>query len=1258
MNRRLWRIGVLGLLLGVAASPPLWSQTISGIIAGTVVDPQGAVLPAVSITVTNPATGRTYVASTNDAGYYRIPEIAPGVFEVTAELGGFQSEKHTNVRVNVNRVTVEDFTLQIPPQVEVVEVTSQAPMTDTTGATLSTYFPERQLTDLPILTRDINNLALLAPGVASVRTFSFASTLVPFAVNGSRGRENNFIIDSVDNNEPLFGGAAAQFTNTDIFAEYTILTHSMKAEFGRNSGGTVNVITKSGSNFHHGSLFWFGQHDEFNARSRVEKEAFLGDPSTFYENVLGFTLGGPLKKDRAFYMISYQWDRSRTNLSNAYPVVATLPTTNGLATLATFPQSAAIQAMLASPTIANIPGTPATCFNAVPAEDPNGSTTNPCFPPITEFITGVEFGTFQVPNANLFDVRDHQASGRFDVRMSNTDDLYIRYLFDDLKTPRAVLAPAGETAFGDLGLMPEYRYLLLQRTQSALINERHYFVNALNEFRFSFTRIAQQIGPFGVPDSIREGRAAATVIDNFGGFGAFSGLFPAAGVRFTLGRDTRPSDTASNIFGAQDNFSFNRGRHSFKLGFNLVRTDSDIRNIPSDLGQYFYGEASALAFPGFGFFTIEDLWAPNTPSFSLAVIQRIPNVLTDSSGNIIGQGPESLGLQAWDHFYFFQDDFRVSSNFTLSYGIRYENFGQPINRIRKLNPAGPSVEKDNNNFAPRIGFAWSPWSGGVLRGGYGIMYNPMPLNIPLLIWQSGPISPFFQTDSVGFLSFWQPSGFFPEQPLTINDVNVLVADCSNYFFRSQTPTNSNPNMDPVPFPTAGTPLINCSNQDTVDPKLVNPYVQHFSFSWQQELGANALLEIGWVHTKGTKLFQRVDENPYCFEGDDDCLQGGRGGSAEFCTADPTNFFCQFPRLSFRTDGSRGAVTRVTNSGRSTYHALQVSLTKRTSRTRVGDFSMTAAYTWSHLIDSASEIFGPGVRFIQPNPIDALFNALFGFEAVEAITPLAQNHANLAADKGNSAFDRRHRLALSYLWEIAPKKGFWAGGWQFSGIVSLQSGQFFTPLNGFGACTDYNGDGRFAGDRPSVGNPNAPDGSIALLADVGCLNPTLGYVDASGDPIDPATARFVQVPIGVLPSGSDCPVTVPDCDKFSDGTTTFTAGDAGRNILEGPGLVNFDFAFYKNFRWGEGRMLQFRWEIYDLFNHPNLGNPIGNVFAADAQPSPAFAFLPSTTPARVTGVIPENLISATDRVTLESTFLSRRFMNTSARRMQFGVKIIF
>ncbi|MGH9804208.1 MAG: carboxypeptidase regulatory-like domain-containing protein, partial [Candidatus Acidiferrales bacterium] len=443
--------GFLALLLFLAL--PARAQTISGVIAGVVKDPQGAALAAVSIIVTNPGTGRSYVASTDDQGYYRIPEIPPGEYQVTAELGGFQTEKHINVRVSVNRLTVESFALQIPPKVEVVEVTSTAPMTDTTGATLSVTFPDRPVSELPILSRDINNLALLSAGVVSVRTFSFASTLVPFSANGSRGRDNNFIIDSVDNNEPLFGGAATQFTNTDIFAEYTILTHQMKAEFGRNSGATVNVITKSGSNFHHGSLFWFGQHDAFNARTRVEKASLLGSPAAFYENQLGFTLGGPLKKDKTFYFISYQWDRARSNLSNVFPVVSTLPTPAGLATLQSFPQSAHLAAYLASaPSLSLIPATSAPCFSSAPPADPTASTTNPCFPPQLVF-TGfgdVEYATYLVPNANIFDVRDHQASVRLDHRFSNTDDLYGRYLFDDLETPRAPLAPAGEAAFSDL----------------------------------------------------------------------------------------------------------------------------------------------------------------------------------------------------------------------------------------------------------------------------------------------------------------------------------------------------------------------------------------------------------------------------------------------------------------------------------------------------------------------------------------------------------------------------------------------------------------------------------------------------------------------------------------------------------------------------------------------------------------------------------------------------------------------------------------
>ncbi|MGH9777687.1 MAG: TonB-dependent receptor domain-containing protein [Candidatus Acidiferrales bacterium] len=1215
---RLLRVGLGIVALAAAvlgAAEVVQAQTISGIIAGTVRDPQSAPLATVSITISNPATGRIYQASTDANGYYRVPEVPPGLYVVEAELGGYQTERHTDVRVSVNRVTIEDFALQIPPQTEVTEVSSTSPVTDPTGPTLGATFPERQVAELPILTRDVNNLGLLAPGVSGVRSFSFASTLVPFATNGSRGRDNNFIIDSVDNNEPLYGGAATQFTNTDIFAEYTILTHQMKAEFGRNSGATVNFITKSGSNLTHGSLFWFGQTDELNARNSVEKTAFLDDPARSYENYFGGTVGGALSKDKTFYFLSYQWDRGVNNLTNSIPVLSTMPTAAGLATLAGFPSSPTLDALLDVASLSQVPFTPAACFES-PA--PAGySTTNPCLLTSTLVPTSfgnVEFNVFRVQNANLFTTIDHQFSGRIDHRLGRADDLYGRYLFDDLQTPRIPLAPAGDTAFSDLGLYPEWINISRSRTQSLVLNERHYWVNALNEFRLSFSRISLETGPFKVSESVRETQAAATIVDSFGSFGVFSPLFPAAGNRFSIGRDSRPTKTASNIYQVQDNFSWNRGRHALKFGANFVRIQSNIRNTPSDLGQYIYGFNSlGFVFPGLDSFLNE------TPFFAF---QRLPNVIRDASGNVIGQGQDTLPLRETDMFYFIQDDWRVRPNFTLSYGLRYEYFSQPVNGIRKFNPAGPFVNHDKNNIAPRLGFAWSPWNRTVIRGGYGIFYNPMVLNIPLLVWQSGPISPFVLGDTV-FFGQAQPSRNFPNQPYAPSDLDVGVSGCSSFFERA--------------FP--GTvPLIDCSAQNTVNSNLDNPYIQHFSFGIQYELASNLLFEANWVGSKGVKLYQRVDENPF---GGWDLACAAFNFGILGVPAPPT--ICLIPHA----DNTHGSITRVTNGGKSTYHGLQVSLNRRLARTRFGDVGFTTAYTWSHMIDNASEIFGPGVRFIPANFDSIVFEAEAG-EAVEAITPLAADPNNLRAEKGDSSFDRRHRFTFSGLWEPWPDKGFWLGGLQFNTIITLQSGQPFSPLNStpFGRCRDYNGDGRLTNDRPAIGSANAPKNSVALLADPFCQDVTLGYVDPLGNVIDPATVRFVQVPLGLSPG-----------DTFTCGSITCVAGSAGRNTLTGPNLANVDFAVFKNFRWGERYNLQFRWEIYNLFNRANPGNAIGNVYATDAQSTPGFAFSPRSTAASVTGVIPENAIDAFDLFG-RPIFLSEGSMNTGNRRMQLGVKFIF
>lgn len=1249
----------------LVSSLPLIGQTISGTIAGTVIDQQGGILSGVGVTATNPLSGLTYEGVTNDrGGYYVIPEVPPGFYEVRADFSGFRPEVHLLVRVDVNRVTREDFTMQLVPPVTAVTSHSNAPMTEIDSPSHTTYFDQNQILGLPLLTRDVNDLALLAPGVSSVTTFSFTSTLVPFSVNGSRGRDNNFIIDSVNNNEPLFGGAATQFTNPDIFSEYAIITAEPKAEFGRNTGATVNVITKSGSNAVHGSVFWFGQDNRYNALTEVEKAALLRTPPPFYENKGGATLGGPFRKDKAFFFASYQWDGAHADLSNVFPVVATLPTPAGLSTLKSLPSTPALTALTSDASVNSIPAETSRCFATVPPPPkpgangvvpPSPSTMNPCF--VTGASApnpfGVNFGSYLVPNGNVFDVRDQQASLRIDDRLSASHSLYGRYLVDDLRTPQSVLDPAGEVAFSDLGLMPDAQTLMRQRTQSTLIDERYARSNALNEFRAAFSRIAQAQGAFGLPANVRDNLPAATVTDNFGGFGAYSGNFPSAGALFTLGQDTSPALTHSNVFQVQDNYSLSHGRHTLKFGADIVRTETNVLNVPSNLGHYFFGffgeDNPGSKLPGGLQSFVQEPASGSTNA--LGVFQAFADVLTNASGQIKGQGQNELPLREFDSAGFAQDDFRIKPNFTLSAGFRMDEFGQPINGIHHLNPAAPLVKGGIWFPSPRAGFAWAPGSSRktVIRGGYAMMYNAMPLNIPLLIWQSAPVSPLVSTITqagaqIDLIQTSVPtSGTYPNSPLTLSDINRNVSGCSTFIQRITAPAAG----------STGVPLLDCSPEDTVASNLTAPRIQSYSLGIQRELGRNLMLEVDYYGNRGDRLYQRVDANPFGGWNNTPIPVPGTGGSTT-CLANGGGFNCLNPRLN----PNSGDITEVTNGGISRYNAAEVMLSSRQIRSRAGSFNLTASYTLSHMIDNASEIFGPGIRFIQGDFIGSLLSPETE-TTVEAITPFPQNSSNLEAEMASSSFDRRNRVSVSGVWGLPSPRSRPAalvvGGWELSGIYTYQSGQPYSALNAvpLGPCADANGDGILTNDRPDIGNIHASASSVALIDDSTCtsVNPATqhqytlwngqnigpsptGYIDLNGAPISPAGAHFVQVPLG-----------------------TVGGGNAGRNTLLGPGIVDFDFALLKRFHLGERVTLELRWEVYDAFNRSNPGFLLGNVFASQAQPTPGFAFSPRATAAGITGVIPENALDALNAQG-KHDFMTQSYMNTGNRTMQFGAHLIF
>jgi hypothetical protein len=670
-----------------------------------------------------------------------------------------------------------------------------------------------------------------------------------------------------------------------------------------------------------------------------------------------------------------------------------------------------------------------------------------------------------------------------------------------------------------------------------------------------------------------------------------------------------------------------------------------LNSLPDNLGQYVFGALGTTG--GFANFVT------GAASGASVTFQRLTS------------GRPSLYLHNYDEALFAQDTIQVSHSLSVDMGLRYELFGQPIDQLHSLFPSDvPYVNQYKKNFGPRIGFAWSPKANVVVRGGYGIQYNPTIFDIPLSMWQSGPISPLVVTVSPAAAALvnepatvLQPGAgnVFPSAPFStaaqVNTaLNTGVKSCG-----PDTTTNSSEATIAAPGVTiaGNVPVGNCSNEFTAASTLRNPYVQNYSLGIQWEFHPSWLFEVSFVGSKGSQLFLRQDMNPL----------DGWGTSGVCTTLNVANIGCLKPRQ----DPTHGDITEVTNSGFSTYSSLQTSLTKHYDRTRAGDFTFTGAYTWSHMIDNASEIFGPAFQFLA-GPVGNsqqsgdFLTAFYTTQSqglqsgdADAITPFAQSPTNLAAEKANSSFDRRHRLSSSYLWEPFPTKNVFVRGWQLNGIATYQSGQPFSPLNGSPTlgCSDPFGEGILTNDRPAIGNPNAPLGSVAVLTN--CAVSASGLTAANYS-MDPASAHFVQEPLGVTPG-----------QVFNVGTESFKAGSAGRNSLIGPNLVEWDAALMKNFHFGESKVLQFRWEVYDALNHKNPGFTIGNVFASNAQPTVAYAFSGTATPSSVTGVIPENAIDAKALVasttpgqpgTYQPSFLTKQFMNTSARTMQFGVKFTF
>jgi hypothetical protein len=1064
-----------------------FAQTSRGTVSGTVTDPTGAVISGAAVTLTNTATTVTRSTVTNSQGIYRFDAVDLGDYTIKFTATGFGEIVKSNIVVSANQIASIDTQMQLGAQSLSISVTAD------TGALLQTEAPVRggnidstRVTELPIGTRNPTALALTLPGVTTNR---FGFGVMTFSVNGGRGRSNNFLIDGTENNDISVAGQGFQIKNPDAVQEVSVQTSNYDAEFGRAGGAVVNVVTKSGGSQFHGTASW--QYDSTRDDAITNTQSLSADirqrgyPPYGTEHIFAGTLGGPVKlpfyngKDRTFFFTSYQNQRQASN------TVATVltPTAAGRATLRSlFPEGANARV----DTLLNLT---------------NGAVgvANPTLIALGNGRPSVEFGRVVTSFAQSFVEPQFQA--RIDHKVSESSQLSGRYLFADQN------APVGGATLG----LPGFTTSQANRFQNFLISETHIFSPSVtNEVRLSYNRIALAF-PLDPPASLALTLPSITI----------AGVSNVSGAAYNIGIQTNlPQGRVANNYVIQDTITYLRGSHTFRGGFDLLKQRSRQFAPINERGSLIYNAGGGLT--------------------------GLANYIDDFSGSG-GSANRDFGTPSYypelfRQAYFFQDRWRVSELLTLTLGLRYENFGNPVNSVRtaaftglfNVDPVtlqGPYTQpsraaNDNNNFAPTIGIAFSPsfqhgFLGAifgdrksVIRSGYQIGYDSFFNNIASNAATSSP------------------------NVVATQNVAPTTTGASRGFA----------NLSGL-LPTTARPLSPLDAQTLVDPNLVNPYYQRWSLGIQRELPGALIIDVSYIGSKGTKLYANEERNPQV----------------------PANLQITPPGFTGPTQGRfdnmQGSRVIRSNSGSSSYHAGQALVQRRIKN----DLRLTASYTYSKLIDNGSEIFASAGLSNSSLPIIPL---IFGGERNE---------------RGVSLFDRTHRAVFTYIYDLPFMRdqrgalGRIAGGWQLSGITTFESGTPFTVVNG----QDSNG---FVGnnDRPDF-NPNGQKGVRAIPATAANPSPT-GFInpDANNAPIDPSTARYIG-----LPSGSGRTGTLGRNTERTKGINNFdfTVQKEVR-VKEGLG-VQFRTEFFNIFnhtQYGTGSISPFS---------PAGAGPAANVFTSPA-----------------------------------------------------------
>jgi len=695
---------VLLVFVGVVVA-----QTSKGILAGVVRDSSGAGIPGATVTVTSQDTGETRTVKSESTGAYRVDAISPGNYKVHVEMTGFQAFDASNLTVRSSIVTSYDPTVQIGSVSQTVSVEANTAQLNTENGSLSGTISQTEMVNLPIFSLNPIELATTLPGVQVVSN-SAMSNGMNIQVSGSRPRANNFLIDGQEINDLSIGGQAVQPNIPSMYQDTVVYTHNPPAEYGRASGGVVNLISRGGTNQFHGQAWELYSGSGLNAVVGPNRGTDA-DKTRFNQHQFGFTVGGPIWKDKLFAFGGAQWSRI---YGKEQPPFITYPDANGIALLQQIASSGASTAANAKTLLSYLNNG---AYLQTYTQGPGSSQRSlgaacPTSNPSCVFTTG----QFQRP-APSQENPDTQWTYRIDFNPRASDNFFGRYLHDRQSlTPDLFANPTAQPGFdtyqggpGELGQ----------------VGWTHIFTaNLLNEFRFAETRIAFLFAP--TPETIANPLYTAPQL-TFGGAGGIE----------TVGYDTNfPQGRSTSTYQFQDTVSWTHGRNTIRVGGDIGRQIAKIP-VPQNNNGTLTFAAGGSGVGSMGNFLLNQLGPSGTAVRSF--------------------GPNRFDPHAWRIGVFFQDDVKLTSDLVVNLGLRYDYFTNPDNSlpfpaIDTANLFGPiatrvTVKGDKNNIAPRVGFSYSPHNGGfladgktVIRGAFGIFFDSDFTNIAYNSAQSAPNS--------------------------------------------------------------------------------------------------------------------------------------------------------------------------------------------------------------------------------------------------------------------------------------------------------------------------------------------------------------------------------------------------------------------------------------------------------------------------------------------------------------------------------------